>query len=224
MKIIGHRGAAGLAPENTLRAITHGLQYHVDEIEVDVRVTKDDVPVLIHDDFLRSAGGDKLEVEVSTFKQIKELDAQIATLAEAIELIDRRVPLFLDIKPDVYTQPILNVLDQFFAKGWTADDFVISSKDYFLLEGLHRAIPEVTKCVQEPWSSLRAVVRAKRVGTKRLSMNHTFLWSGFVKHMDRRGWLVSAYTVNNPRRVRTWKKHGLYGVFTDRPDLLSDIH
>ena len=188
MKIIGHRGAAGLAPENTLSAITHGLQYHVDEIEVD--------------DFLRSAGGDKLEVEVSTLKQIKELDGQIATLAEAIELIDRRVPLFLDIKPDVYTQPILNVLDQFFTKGWTADDFVISSKDYFLLEALHRAIPEVTKCVQEPWSSLRAVVRAKRVGTKRLSMNHKFLWSGFVKHMDRRGW--------RPHLEKTWSVWRFY--------------
>ena len=54
-KNCGHRGAAGLAQKH-LRAITHGLRYHVDEIEVDVRVTKDDVPVLIHDD-LRSAGG-----------------------------------------------------------------------------------------------------------------------------------------------------------------------
>ncbi len=219
MKIIGHRGAAGLATENTLDAITHGLQNRVDEVEIDVRVTKDDVPVLIHDEYLRSAGGERLEVANSTYKQLKDLDNQIATLAEAIELIDRLVPLFLDIKPDVYTQPILNVLDEFFAKGWTADDFVISSKDYFLLEALHRAIPEVTKCVQEPWSSMRAVVRARRVNTKRLSMNHRWLWSGFIKHMDRRGWLLSAYTVNNPQRISGWKKHGLYGVFTDRPDL-----
>ena len=72
------------------------------------------MPVLIHDDFLRSAGGDRLEVEESTFKQIKGVRRPNCHLAEAIELIDRRVPLFLDIKPDVYTQPILNVLTSFY--------------------------------------------------------------------------------------------------------------
>ena len=46
MKIIGHRGAAGLAPEKHLKApLRTALRYRVDEIEVDVRVTKDDVPV-----------------------------------------------------------------------------------------------------------------------------------------------------------------------------------
>ena len=49
------------------------------------------------------------------------------------------------------------------------------------------------------------MVRAKRVGTQAPKHESYILWSGFVKHMDRRGWLLSAYTVNNPRRVRTWK-------------------
>ena len=56
MKIIGHRGAKGLAPENTKASIQAALDNHVHEVEIDLRVTKDNAVILNHDNFIAAKG------------------------------------------------------------------------------------------------------------------------------------------------------------------------
>ena len=53
MLTIGHRGARGIAPENTLKSIYKAIEHHADEVEIDLRVTKDHVPILFHDESLK---------------------------------------------------------------------------------------------------------------------------------------------------------------------------
>ena len=73
--VIGHRGAAAYAPENTLAGFVKAAEQGVTWVEFDVRLTRDGVPVLIHDDDLdRTTEGSGL-VANATLKQIKELDA-----------------------------------------------------------------------------------------------------------------------------------------------------
>lgn len=75
IRVIGHRGAAGVAPENTLVAIEHGLLAGSHAVEVDVHVTTDGHLVVIHDDTVdRTTGGSGL-VETMTLAEVQRLDA-----------------------------------------------------------------------------------------------------------------------------------------------------
>jgi glycerophosphoryl diester phosphodiesterase len=99
MKIIGHRGC-NLEPENTLRALAKGMEC-ADFVEVDVRMSKDCVPVIIHDRTLERTTNGKGLVKELTLKQLKELDAgkgeKIPTLQEVLDLIRDR-GLLVEIK------------------------------------------------------------------------------------------------------------------------------
>lgn len=79
-------------------------------------------------------------------------------------------------------------------------------------------MPEITLVVNDRWSGVRASRRARRLGTKRITMNHRWLWSGFVKAMAGGGYQLNAYTLNSPRKAARLARHGLYGVVTDFPD------
>jgi glycerophosphoryl diester phosphodiesterase len=67
MIIIGHRGALGLAPQNTLASLRKAAEHKVDEIEFDVRVTSDDIVILAHDAFITDAAGSKLTIDDHTW-------------------------------------------------------------------------------------------------------------------------------------------------------------
>lgn len=220
MKIIGHRGAKGLAPENTLRAFEKALEHHVDEIEFDVRVTKDNVAVLVHDPMVNDPSGNRLEVATHTFVELQKHKPDLTTLELAITLINRRVPIIIELKPGVPTKQTVQLLKQFLKAGWEPKDFWLASFDQKILRELHRDLPEITKIVNESWSGTRATWRARELNTKRLSMRSWWLWNGFLAPMQRRGWQISPYTMNDPTKVRKWQKY-LYGVITDYPDLFE---
>ena len=75
IRVIGHRGAAGVAPENTLAAIEHGILAGSNALEVDVHVTTDGHLVVIHDDTVDRTTEDSGLVEAMTLSEIKRLDA-----------------------------------------------------------------------------------------------------------------------------------------------------
>jgi glycerophosphoryl diester phosphodiesterase len=218
MKIVGHRGARNLAPENTLAGIQKALEHQVDEIEIDVRVTSDGQVVLQHNQFLRDQAGNWLNIRNCTYEQLRQHKADLCTLSEAIRVLDKRVPLQIEVKWGEQTQPVVDVLQSFLAQKWQATDFLVGSKKQQTLLDIHRALPDIPKVVIEPFSSLRGVWRAKQLGSNRLSMNHLWLWGGFLRAMQRRGYSVYAYTINNPARAKRWQHSGLAGVITDDPE------
>jgi len=104
-----HRGVRALAPENTLPAIQKAIELGYDYVELDVRYTRDGVPVLMHDaNVIRTANGFGA-VSSFTLAQLKELDAgsrkgpefkgtKVPTVEESLALMQGRVKLYLDQK------------------------------------------------------------------------------------------------------------------------------
>jgi glycerophosphoryl diester phosphodiesterase len=218
MIIIGHRGAKGQAVENTLASIKAGLDSGVQEIEIDVRLTRDGTIVLMHDADMRRMHDSPAIIADSTYDELIAIEPDMTTLEEAINIINKRVPLLVEVKPDVPTEPIVKLIEKYLARGWQAQHFLIGTKDQKTLLQLHAALPEIEKVVIEAWSGVRACLRAKAVDTKRLSMNQLWLWSGFIKPMARRGYKIAAYPLNNVERAKRWEKYGLHGVITDYPE------
>ena len=110
---IAHRGASGvgLAPENTLAAVEKALEIGVDLVEVDVHLTADGHPVVIHDRTVDRTTDGIGAVETMTLDQIRMLDAgswfdpafrgeRIPTLEEALDLAHRRALLLVEVKTE----------------------------------------------------------------------------------------------------------------------------
>lgn len=108
-EIIAHKGASGIAPENTLTAFQKALDLGVDMIELDVRHTKDEEIIVFHDSTLERTTNGRGLVEDKTLAEIKALDAgswfhpdfegeTIPTLKEALDLIDGQCKVLIEIK------------------------------------------------------------------------------------------------------------------------------
>lgn len=221
MTIIGHRGAAGLAPENTLASIKKAVEHKVDWVEFDLRVTHDGQPVLHHGPYLKDSDGRKLKIADHTYAELREHKSDLITFSDMLAEVGRGTPFYVEVKIGEPLDPIVAVLRQFLKQGWQATDFILASKGHRTLEDLHLALPDTPCLVIEPWSSFSARSRADEVHTKRIAMNQRWLWPGFIRAMSRGGWELYAYTLNNPRKARRWAKAGLAGVITDYPDMFD---
>lgn len=219
LKIISHRGAKGLAPENTLAGFRKALEHHADEIEFDVRITKDSQTVLAHDPVVHDAAGGEVDIASHTLEELRTHNSDLATLEQALTYVDARAPLVVEVKPGVPTEPIVAVMEKFVESGlYGAHNVHFASFSQTTLVELHEAFPDIPAVINEKWSGVRATWRAKQLGTKRITMDSRWLWRGFITPMTRRGWQLSAYTVNDPRLAKRWARYGLYGVVTDFPD------
>jgi glycerophosphoryl diester phosphodiesterase len=218
MKIIGHRGARGLAPENTIASLKKALEHHVDELEFDLRVTKDGIVILNHNKHITDPSGGKLIVANHSYQELKDHKPDLATFEEVLQTIGHPVPLLIEIKKGVPTAPIRKIITSHLATDWKPEYFRLASFSQKTLLELHKALPNIQKVVNERWSGVRARTRAKQLGTKRLSMKQEWLWFGFIAGMHGSGYELYAYPLNNPRKARRWARYGLAGVVTDFPD------
>lgn len=220
MLIIGHRGAKGLAPENTIESFKAALKHKVDAIELDVRVSADNVPVLVHDPYVLPEKGSGLVVATTKLKDLKTLDPDLATLDEALRFIKKRrsTPVVIEIKPGVPIGPIAEVILSRLRNGWKIEDISISSFDPKVLAQIKTVLPEVRLVINEAWSGVRATHRARKLDTKYITINQRWLWSGFIKSIVKGGYKLSVYTLDDPAKAKKWQKSGLYAAITDFPD------
>jgi glycerophosphoryl diester phosphodiesterase len=218
MLIIGHRGARGLAPENTIAALKKGIEYHADMLEIDTRVTKDGVPVVHHDPYIVDASGSKLVICDHTLSELQAHKPDLARLEDTVRFVHGQVPLVIEIKPDEPLEPILRCLRHLLSRDIRSQDLLIASFSFSILQAVHGSLPDVPLIVNERWSGVRASWRAGRLRTSYIAMNARWLWRPFIRSMSKRGYRLLTYTLNDPQKARSWQQAGLAGLYTDYPD------
>lgn len=235
-RVIGHRGAAGYAPENTLAGFVHAAQRGVGWVEFDVRLTKDGVPILLHDDNLDRTTDGAGPVAAATLKEIKKLDAgswfdkrfageEVPTLSEALDVIhDCGMTPNIEIKANPrehwHTGRIVgDELERLWPPGRPLP--LVSSFKMRALAGFKRARPDlpvglnVWRRPHFQWtfgaSFLDCVsvhFSADRVTDRQIAQ---------VKASGRR---VVCYTVNDAALAQRLFGRGVDAVFTDVPDMI----
>jgi glycerophosphoryl diester phosphodiesterase len=191
MEIIGHRGAKGIAPENTLESFSKALEFNVDAIETDLRV-HEGIIVLSHEATLKSA----------TYTKLSDL----------LKLINGKVPINLEIKEASVIPLLKSSLSAY------NGEIIFSSFEYSILKRLKKVIPEGEIAVLEKWSGIRAISVASLLDTNRIHIKQTWLWSNFVRSLNHKGYRLYAYTVNDTERAEELEEWGVTGIFTDYPD------
>jgi len=113
---IGHRGARAYEPENTLRSFKRAIELGVDAVEFDVRKTKDNELVIIHNSNVNKTTNGTGTVNDLTLKQIKSFvtdkGEQIPTLEEVLDFVSNRVKLFVEIKETGIEKKVLDLINR----------------------------------------------------------------------------------------------------------------
>jgi glycerophosphoryl diester phosphodiesterase len=201
MKIIGHRGAAGLALENTLESIRSATKAGVDAIEVDVRVTKDGHVVLAHDKGTKRVSDEHAVIHESSLEELRLINLhngkRIPTLHEAIRAAGD-TPLVIEAKGSDWAQPLASLLKK---HGKNRDLRVISfnHRELFTFTLLGEGIPVYALERTSPFDALH---NAQLLGFQGVDLNFWTL-NPLVYWWARRSKLeVVVYTVNQPWMAR----------------------
>jgi glycerophosphoryl diester phosphodiesterase len=217
---IGHRGARGHEPENTLRSVRRAIELGADGIEIDVRFVDGEL-IVIHDDTLERTTNGHGRVGKKSFAYLRSLDAgggeKIPTLREVFDLVDRRALINVELKGRDTAGPVQALIDEYVsARGWSHGDFLVSSF-------LHRELARITDTririgLLFPRVPLRFAKLAKKLGACSIHTPVRSTRRPFVARAHRHGLKVFVYTANSPRSIRRLRAIGVDGVFTDFPE------
>lgn len=195
-KIIGHRGAAGLALENTLEAIQFGRKYAVDAIEIDVRKTKDGHIVLSHDNNLAAVSASNTPISSLTLNELKKItfhnDEHIVELADAIAAV-QGTPLIIEIKEQDTARDVLTILQKTRAKNC-----IVTSLWHDELCVIRKLRPDIPILVRDMLSPFDIVATAHNMGATGINLNAWQMNPLTYWLAKRYGLDVMVYTVNSP--------------------------
>ena len=216
---VGHRGARAYEPENTLRSFKKAVELGVDAVELDVRKTKDQEIVVIHDaDIKRTTNGSGLVSDL-TLQQIKtystEKNEKIPTLAEALDFIDKKARVFMELKETGFEEQVLSVV---YGKELVKNVVIVS-----FLEDALRKVRELDPEIEtgliyaKHKNPLKAALELK---AQWLLAFYKFTHTANVQKAHESGLKVLVWTVNTPEEVAEMKKKGVDAVASDKPDIL----
>jgi glycerophosphoryl diester phosphodiesterase len=230
--IIAHRGASAAAPENTLAAIRLAAVEGATWVEVDVKLSRDGVCILMHDDLLRRTTNGRGEVAHYDLDELKALDAgswfsrrfageRIPTLVETLELaLDLDLDLNLEIKPCPGRQhetaiKVVETLQQHWPKArpWP----LLSSFAVASLEEVRLHAPEMPRGLLIGRPTRRGRGMLDRLDCVTLHCDARRVSKELVRSLAATGRPVLCYTVNDPNRARRLLEMGVTSIITDRP-------
>ena len=244
--VFGHRGGAGIGPENTLTAFARGLAAGADGFECDVRLSADGVPVVIHDPTLDRTTDHTGPVGAHTADQLACVDATcrfepaeparavaevvgVPTLLSVLQAF-RETRVIIELKD---TQPTLPRAVATLVRQLNAQSRVcVGSFDLTVLSALREAAPEIVTSASRPeaqrtltrsWLPVplprftRVLYRAFQVPERMGRLR--VVRPAFVRQAHREGAVVQVWTVNTSDDVRRLLDMGADGLISDRPDL-----
>lgn len=230
--IIAHRGSSKLAPENTMFAFKLAARLGADGIETDVQLTKDNVPVLIHDEHVKRTTNGSGYIKDFTFKQLKELDAgswfskkfagsTIPSLDEFLKWIkDKPLCLNIELKNNKIDYKNLETIVierlKFHQLEHRTTISTFSPKSVKRLHSLQSAM-EIAFLTSKQHRDL--VQFAKDLGANALHVKYRLLHPRLVEECRKENMAIRVYTINKPPRMKRSYALGCDGIFTDVPHI-----
>jgi len=241
--LTGHRGAAGLAPENSLAAIQKGLDNHVDRIEIDVQQTKDNVVISLHDVTIDRTTDGKGLVKDLTYKEILKYsggirfstefkDEKVPALDEVLKLVNGQAVLIIEIKDgdDYYAgieQRVVDAINRFNAKSWV---IVHSFNDEVLerVKKIDKAI-ELHKLFYADFPFIKLIYDGKFRITDleqydyvtEISTFYPLTTQRLVDEVHALGKKINVWTVNDSIKINRLINMGVDGIITDHPEYFN---
>ncbi|MGY8990647.1 MAG: glycerophosphoryl diester phosphodiesterase [Rhodospirillales bacterium] len=234
--VIGHRGAAGHAPENTAVAFKKAAELGARWVEFDVRLTRDSQPIVFHDETLERTTNGRGRISDLDWDDIQEFDAgqwygsdyldeRILTLQEAIAVLQS---LGLGANVEIKSTPGREVesghaIAAELKKHWPSQlpSPLISSFQRDCILAAKQEMPDVERAlivgaVPGDWEE-----DLKQLACEGLHCRHDQISEALAKKIIERGFSLRCYTVNENKRAQILYAWGIHAVFTDYPDRIK---
>ncbi len=232
--ITGHRGAAALAPENTLAGIQKAVESGIKWIEIDTQLSADNIPVIIHDKTVRRCTNGKGRVGDLTLAELKVLDAgswfskefkgeTIPTLEEALLACqENNLNMNLEIKihKEHEVKPLVEkVVETVKHLNFPIEKLLFSSFSKTALAHCQALYPEVRRgfiTEHKPFNMLDTI---KPLDLYSLHIDHRILNEKLAKSIKEMGLTLMIWTLNDPKKVDKFTAWGVDNIITDKPNV-----
>ncbi|PKR78918.1 glycerophosphodiester phosphodiesterase [Halalkalibacillus sediminis] len=231
-KIFAHRGASRYAPENTFPAFELAYELGADGIELDVQLSKDQIPVIIHDENLRRTTNGSGFVQDYTFEELSQFDAgswfskhyqstKIPSLEQFLRWVEpKNLIVNIELKTNVLEyQGIEEIIDGLINQFNLSDRTIVSSFNDATIRNLRNINEDLTLAwlTKKRWRDITQLL--KDIGANDIHIKSTLLPSGMRKSIQEHEIPFRVYTVNRPITMRKCWQLGADGIVTDVPDI-----
>ena len=219
---VGHRGAAGHEPENTLRGFRRAMELGADMVELDVQICGSGELVVIHDGTVDRTTDGAGEVAEMTLDELRSLDAgmgeRVPTLQEVIDLAAGRIGINIELKGPGTAGPALEQIRRALESGWEVADFQVSSFRLEELSTFRELSGDVRTGVLYAIDDGGVMDFAERNRAYSLNPHHRAVTVDLVARAHDAGLKVYAWTVNEAMDIGNMRGLGVDGVISDYPD------
>ena len=231
--LYGHRGAKGVAPENTLASFQACLDAGVTRCELDLRLSRDEQPIVIHDADLKRLAGQKARVKDCTAAKLAGYDVRhagpawpqpcpVPTLAEVFaacpfEHWQLEIKSLSRKRAVILIQAIAHLCEHYGLN----DKVVLTSSSHTVLRAAMQQAPHLQRGLVAEYAWLDPVRTAQRFQCSMLAMNWSLCIEKRIREAQAAGLHVSAWTVNDPALMRQLVHYGVDSLITDFPGLAS---
>ncbi|MEA2173054.1 MAG: glycerophosphoryl diester phosphodiesterase [Blastocatellia bacterium] len=247
--IIGHRGASAHAPENTLVAFALAFEAGADGIEFDVRLARDQVPVVIHDANLRRTALKEGSIAALSSTELCKTDVgswfnlrhpsraragftgtNIPTLSQVFEMYGGRATLYVELKCEAgeinalasEVAALINshsLTEHVVVKSFTLD----AIREIKRLDARIRTAALFERKLTRPAPSARRIIEdALACGADQLSLQRTLASRRMLDEAMRRGLKTVVWTVDDPAWIERARRAGVHALITNDPAMMRD--
>jgi len=228
MLIIGHRGAPSLKHENTLASFHAALDAHVDGIELDVQLSKDQKIVIFHDLHTYSLNGKYNLIKHYTLHDLNQFNSkiEIPTLEDVLKILPHDKELHIEIKSNsLANEMIINKVLQLIIKYQLETQTILSSFNPFVLSRLKAQKLSIrlgllwTQCPAEPWF----ITHYSYYKIKPYSFHASieYITPKIAEWAKNHNMKLYYYTINNIQTLEKAKNLYADGLFSDYPNILT---
>jgi len=228
--IVGHRGARGEAPENTLAGFQVALEAGVREVELDVRLSRDGHLIVVHDQHVTRTTGERGKAHHYTLAQLGVLDARhntpgwhspvcIPSLREVVALCGPAMRFQFEVKGTESTllHRLAHQLVALIDELGLHHRVVVTSKHTGFLRMLGNMTPRVERGYVVEYRYQQPTRRAAGLGCAWVMPRHSLVTPALMRRARRRGLKVSTWTVNDLMEAERLAGLGVDGIITDFP-------
>lgn len=214
----------GYEPENTLSSFKKAIELGVDMVELDVHICKNGEPVVIHDDNLRKRAWRLGKIKDKTLAELRKYNVGkgqfLPTLGEVIELINHRAIINIELKGLGTAGPVNSLIANYFKRGWSLDDFMISSFNFQELREFRKLNSYIWLGIIFSKTPADIFEFTQEIKAKSIRPSIKCVNQNLIDEAHKRGLKVFVWTANEPKEIQKLKEMGADGIFSDYPDRL----
>ncbi|OGY64736.1 MAG: hypothetical protein A3I24_02480 [Candidatus Harrisonbacteria bacterium RIFCSPLOWO2_02_FULL_41_13b] len=223
--VIGHRGASGYVLENSLESFKKAIKMGVDEVEFDIRRTKDGKAIVMHDAKLNRTTNGRGVIKKLTLKEIRRFRMEngeiIPTLEEVLLVLKNKIGCTIEVKDYGLEKEIVRLIKKLKVKNWV----IVGSFKKTVIKKVKKLMPEArTQLIADRVFSVRHFIKKSlSLGASIIALDYKKISKKFIDVAHKNNLKVYVWTVNDRKIANKMRRLGVDGMEGNYPDRLNQI-